>query len=272
MTTKRIYGRSAARSRIAISLVCDATGSIAASRWRQRGAVVLEGARLVFGRQHVAWAAAANQEGVTAILAAPGWDLTGVDEPVDHMGLHYEAISAAMLSRSGASLKDIASVLGLASRAEAQRRVALGNRPAYLLERIDGIHAGHLRHLTALPDRDFAHWIARVASETFTTQQLKNAMRQVNKDTLSADLAHYTDELGRRYGTEARMHWSADPSRRWVELAWFGVEDLRGILERLANVDAAVPVAAGSARQWIRIALRSADDLDAVFGPAIQPG
>lgn len=227
--------------------------------------------RLVFGVGAIAYALARRQHDITALVIAaePGGfkDLATLDEDVA-LTLAWSIQGAKALRAHGLALDDIAALLGLPGRADAQRLVRLGCRPAKLVRlALDaGLQLAHLRHLTTLPDPRFEAILHEVIRRGgFTVQGLRALVAgdDAVPDNVSADLDAWAIDLGKALGTEVKVKWPSDPAQRSVTLAWHSVEELIGILERLGGP---VPAQPEIRRRTLTLSLRDTDEVEAVFG------
>lgn len=247
--------------------------AIVPGHWRPLGGVLLADEatpRVIFGARTLAHAVAVGRSPVPArvALSADNASLLHALDTGSLCGLPFEAEAAAALADAHITLADIACLLGLASRADAQRRVSLGRRPAPLRHRLDGIHAGHLRYLSTLSDAAFGKWIEVIRHDHLTVDGLRRRLTDsgpLPQPTSSSDLDSYARRLSASLGAPVRIRWPDTVDRRGIEIAWFTPDDLIGITTRVAQAE---PVEASHAprRRWLNIEAQTADELDALFG------
>jgi hypothetical protein len=227
--------------------------------------------RMVFGRSVQARADGRALAIRTLVSAAQRDQLTELDAETDR-DLVWEASAAAALRDLPLALDDVARLLGLASRADANRRVRLGRRPAPIIRAASGLAPTHLRLLSTLPDTAFVQWAQRIKRENLSVQALKQVLAQSSSILAanSADINAYARQLSDALHTEVRIAWGPDLGKRHVAIAWYTAADLLGMMERLGQATLP-PTDTGPAKQrWITIHTASADELAAIFAGVAQ--
>lgn len=240
--------------------------------------------RVVYGHSVIAHAIAVRQADIDALVIEDAGqsyaDLALLDD--DARGdLAWLLKAADALRNLGLALSDIALVLGLSSKAVAQRLVILAKRPQSVIRLAleSGIDMTHLRYLTALPDRELEHWLRWLGGNPGgrTVKALKEAMRRTGDEgrgvaepnnTGAAEIDAWAERLGRDVGTQVSVQWPDDPARRSVALDWYTVEDLQGVFFRLTE-QARIKQADGywqPVRRKLVLAIRTSDEADALFG------
>ena len=237
-------------------------GTVAVVRRDDRGRL-----GVIFGR---GLAAKGKLDGARAIpcveLVSEDPDLEGLDEEPSG-GLVWEARAAAALARSGLALANIAQVLGLRSKADAQRRVMLSRRPARVLSALPAsLLPTHLRYLGPLDDTAFEKWVREIADRKLSVGAVRRAVKAKSAPAPAADILAHANTLGQQFGTEVEISWPAEESARQVRLAWYTAEDLSGLLGNIAARGGQGITTTMGVKRWLVVQVRTVDELEAVFG------
>ncbi len=99
----------------------------------------------------------------------------------------------------------------------------------------------HVRSLAGVPMEAQPTWVSKAIAHQWSTRRLQAELRSEStgesrqEQGASADMASYERSLSESLGTNVAVLWPEAPAKRRLAVEWYGVEDLKGILAKLAN-------------------------------------
>lgn len=152
------------------------------------------------------------------------------------------ADAAVVLDRHQVRRVLIASVLGR-SAIEITRLIQyVGLHPAARAAVASGaLTPAHVRSLASTPRDAQPAWISKAIANQWSTRKLQAELRgeaagELGQDRgANADMASYERSLSESLGTNVAVMWPEAPAKRRLSVDWYGVEDLKGILAKLAK-------------------------------------
>lgn len=163
--------------------------------------------------------------------------IAGSVEPLDRAGKMRLAEALSPHVRA----PQLAALLDHRDPAEVWRWGALGRAHPKLRDAIlaGQLRMAHARHLLSMAHEAQADWTTRALRGRWSVRKLTAAIRQEHGAAAgvpsSADIRSLETTLGDRLGAPVRLVWPDDPTaQRRLEIDWFDVESLKGILGQLA--------------------------------------
>lgn len=214
----------------------------------------------------------------TEVVAA--WQIDCADSEAEQIAaadrrdasLPQIAQAIALLRAKGLPSVAIAAALGL--RPWDISRLAAANSTG---ERLSSALAkgllpfSHARLLSPLPGPMQASWTERAIAGRWSYRKLERELQEAAKPVDAAnapDLGAFASQLAEQLGTQVDLEWPDDPAKRRLTLSWYGPEDLKGLMAKLA----AGPEATSSKpiRRELVLQLATTDELDALTGHLLQ--
>jgi len=179
------------------------------------------------------------------------------------------AHAAAALRDIGIPLLWVQKLLRCSDLGTTSRWARLAQLPETVLSAMDrgSVTFGHARVFFDAPPDRIDHLVGECAKFRWSVARLKSALTGTAPSTArqpaSADIEAFSDALSEALGASVRILWPDRPDDRRLQISWYDVEGLKGILEHLAGG----PMMDGPIRNRARvleIALSDASELDAL--------
>lgn len=180
--------------------------------------------------------------------------------------------AVALLRAKGVPSVAVAAALGLRPWAISRFAAAhgTGERLATALAR-GVLPLAHTRLLAKMTPAAQTEWTERAIAGKWSFRRLDREIREATSPSAKAaspDMGAFVGQLRDRLGTEVRLEWPENAAQRRLILDWYGPEDLKGLLAKLAA--GPETTAGASIRRELVLNLTSMDELDALTGHLLE--
>lgn len=202
------------------------------------------GRTLAYGRDFCRTRVAGAQ--VSALLLPLSADDVTLFQLVDRPGAPWHQLSSAVtaLRRHGLRKVEIARLLGR-SAADITRllQVASAHPRLQASLRDRRLTPGHARHIALLPTEQQPVWVEKAIAMSWSVRELASQIRGGGGDAqpgaadkqATATLEAFERSLSESLNTRVSVQWPpAGGGTRKISMDWYGVEDLKGLMARIA--------------------------------------